>query len=237
MEVNAMPRNPDKTPCSVDGCRAWAIRGSDPPLCSPHRTGAARSEQSAAACTEHSVAACPEHNVAACPESDGPVDAEREDRWLCSGCDLRWLPPQGTPLNVVREYAERVVRGVGAPPGNQNRRTHGFYARALSPQEQTDLDSLAGDASLDAEIAIARVALRRVLDLLSSGVTPGPDPSPLTADEIARLTGLAIRGTSAVSRLLRTRQTLDLATKEAEKRAPTCSLPLLLMLGQAKSEQ
>jgi hypothetical protein len=27
-----MPRNPNKTHCSVEGCKAWAIRGSDPPL-------------------------------------------------------------------------------------------------------------------------------------------------------------------------------------------------------------
>ena len=34
-----MPRNPDKRPCSVPGCRAWAIRDSDPPLCSAHTLG------------------------------------------------------------------------------------------------------------------------------------------------------------------------------------------------------
>ena len=31
-----MPRNPDKRRCSEPGCRAWAMRGSDPPLCASH---------------------------------------------------------------------------------------------------------------------------------------------------------------------------------------------------------
>ena len=31
-----MPRNPDKRPCSVPDCRAWAVRDSDPPLCAAH---------------------------------------------------------------------------------------------------------------------------------------------------------------------------------------------------------
>ncbi len=31
-----MPRNPDKKRCSFPDCRAWAIRGTDPPVCSPH---------------------------------------------------------------------------------------------------------------------------------------------------------------------------------------------------------
>ena len=56
-----MPRNPDKTPCSVEGCRAWAIRGSDPPLCAPHRTRA-RSEGTVAACIDD-----PPHNLAQGP--------------------------------------------------------------------------------------------------------------------------------------------------------------------------
>lgn len=31
-----MPANPNKTRCSVPGCKAWAIRDSDPPLCGVH---------------------------------------------------------------------------------------------------------------------------------------------------------------------------------------------------------
>jgi hypothetical protein len=131
-----MPRNPDKTRCSTPGCRAWAVRGSDPPLCSPHRGSA------------------------------------------------------------------------GAPPGNQNRRTHGFYATVLHPEELADLADYAGGTTVDAEIAIVRVALRRILGMLLTGVTPGSDPRPLDANDYARLSGLAFQGASAVSRLLRTRHDL-----------------------------
>ena len=37
-----MPRNAGKLPCGIAGCKAWAVRGSDPPRCSPHsgRAGA-----------------------------------------------------------------------------------------------------------------------------------------------------------------------------------------------------
>lgn len=137
-----MPRNPNKTHCSVPGCRAWAVRGSDPPRCSPHR---GRTD-------------------------DSP--------------------------------------GVGAPPGNQNRRIHGFYAKFLHPEEHEELDANAGDTTLDAEIAITRVALRRILAMLLTGATPGPDPRPLDAHEYARFIGLAFQGVGAISRLLRARQSL-----------------------------
>jgi hypothetical protein len=131
-----MPRNPNKTRCTVPGCRAWAIRGSDPPRCSPH-----------------------------------------------SGL-------------------------TGAPPGNQNRLVHGFYATTLHPQEAADLAAYAGDTSLDAEIAITRVALRRILGMLLTGYTPGPDPAPLDALDYARYSGLAFQGAATVSRLLRVRHDL-----------------------------
>ncbi len=131
-----MPRNPHKTRCAVPNCRAWAVRGSDPPRCSPHSGRA------------------------------------------------------------------------GAPPGNRNRLVHGFYANVLHPQELADLVAHAGDTTLDAEIAIARVALRRILAMLLTGCTPGPHPRPLDAHDYARFTALAFHGASAVSRLLRTRQQL-----------------------------
>jgi hypothetical protein len=31
-----MPRNPNKQPCAVPGCRAWAMRGQQ--VCGPHRS-------------------------------------------------------------------------------------------------------------------------------------------------------------------------------------------------------
>jgi hypothetical protein len=154
-----MPRNPHKTLCAVPGCRAWAVRGSDPPRCAPHRHAASL----------------------ACPESTGDV--------------LRVEPAEPGPR-------------VGAPPGNQNRLVHGFYAEALHPRELADLGSCAADSTLDAEIAVTRVALRRILGMLLTGVTPGPNPHPLDAQDYARFVGLAFQGASTISRLLRARHDL-----------------------------
>jgi hypothetical protein len=134
-----MPRNHNKTPCSVPGCRAWAVRGSDPPRCSPHSAQ------------------------------------------------------------------------TGAPPANDNRFVHGFYASVLHPE---DLAALAGDAaepSLDPEIAIVRLALRRILRMLVTGTTPGPNPLPLTADDYARFIGLTFQGAGALSRPLRAGHALSAA--------------------------
>jgi hypothetical protein len=131
-----MPRNPDKTHCTVPDCRNWAVRGSDPPLCSPHSGRA------------------------------------------------------------------------GAPPANQNHLIHGFYATVLRSEDLADLADHAGDTALDAEIVIIRVALRRIMRMLATGLAPGPDPTPLDALDYARLSGLAFQGAATVCRLLRARKDL-----------------------------
>jgi hypothetical protein len=131
-----MPRNPSARRCSAlnpDGrpCRAWAIRGSDPPLCSAH--------------------------------------------------------------------AGRNV-GAGAPPGNQNRRSHGFYATAFDPGEVAA--ALDDDTffALQSEIACARIALRRVLAYLVSDDLP-----PL---DYLKVAALAFQGVRTIARLLRDNQAL-----------------------------
>jgi hypothetical protein len=173
-EGNPMPRNPNKTPCSVPGCRAWAIRGSDPPRCSPHRHATVRPGP-----------------ALRCPPSPSRGPAEGPAR-------------SASPEAVL----EGPGRGVGAPPGNQNRLVHGFYANVLHPEELADLAVYAADATVDAEIAIVRVALRRILGMLLTGMTAGPNPSPLDAQDYARFASLAFRGAGTVSRLFRARQAL-----------------------------
>jgi hypothetical protein len=131
-----MPRNPSARRCSAlnpDGqpCRAWAVRGSEPPLCSAHGG----------------------HNV-----------------------------------------------GAGAPPGNQNRRTHGFYSTAFDPGEVDRVLDDDGFFHLDGEIACARIALRRVLAYLASD-----DLSPL---DYVKVASLAFQGVRTVARLLRDNQAL-----------------------------
>jgi hypothetical protein len=91
----------------------------------------------------------------------------------------------------------------GAPEGNQNRLVHGFYATAVHPEELGDLAIDASGASLQAEIAITRIALRRIFGMLVTGQTPGPDPRPLEVQDYARFVGLAFQGAGAISRLLR----------------------------------
>jgi hypothetical protein len=176
-----MPRNPNKRPCSVPGCRAWAIRDLDPPRCAAHTYG-----------------------------KDSPHPGPR----------------------------------IGAPPGNRNHLVHGFYATIFTRQELADLVASAGDTSLDAEIAIARVALRRILHMLVTGHTPAPQVEdgaalvapdagdsapagrPLTAVDYARFIALAFQGVSVVARLLRARH--DLGGAESD--------PILAAFGQVLDE-
>ena len=134
-----MPRKAHNIPCThtaANGapCRAWAVKGTDPPACSAH--------------------------------------------------------------------AGRNV-GAGAPEGNQNATSHGFYARTLTEQELADLVSYAADMTLDDEIACARVALRRVLTALTD-----TDRDTLTIEEFTRLAALALQATRTVALLLRDRRAL-----------------------------
>ena len=130
-----MPRNPDKKPCSAPGCRAWAMRGSDPPLCAAH----------------------------------------------------------------IRDS------GAGAPAGNRNAFVHGFYASTIHPNDLATIDEDATDHSLEGEILIIRIALRRLQHMIVTGATPGPKPKRLEAADYARFIGLTFQGANTLSRLLRVR--------------------------------
>lgn len=113
-------------------CRAWAVRGTDPPLCSAH-----------------------------------------------SGRS----------------------KGAGAPPGNTNALTAGFYSPALRPDELADLVVLANSPDLKDEIGAVRVILRRVLEAVTQ----------LNAD-LDHLSTLAANVCSAartVSRLLRDQRAIS----------------------------
>jgi hypothetical protein len=97
----------------------------------------------------------------------------------------------------------------GAPPGNENRLVHGFYSTILRSEDGANLLAYAADTTLDAEIAITRVALRRILGMLLTGATPGPEPTPLDLQDYARFAGLAFQGANTISRLLRARKDLS----------------------------
>lgn len=90
----------------------------------------------------------------------------------------------------------------GAEPGNQNARSHGFYGRAYTAQEVADLVTHAANETLDDEIGTARVALRRILELIRD------ERHEIEADDYARLAKLAFVGSRTVARLLRDRKAL-----------------------------
>jgi len=55
----------------------------------------------------------------------------------------------------------------GAPRGNQNALKHGFYARTFKPAERRELQAIR-QLSLNAEIDMLRVVVRRVFDLTAT---------------------------------------------------------------------
>jgi hypothetical protein len=90
----------------------------------------------------------------------------------------------------------------GAPEGNQNARTHGFYSNVLQEHELADLVAYSEDLDLDDEIALARIILRRLVALLTpTHHTDLPD--------IARIAGLALQATRTIARLLRDKRALS----------------------------
>ena len=59
----------------------------------------------------------------------------------------------------------------GAPPGNTKALKHGFYSRAFRNLEADDLDAV--QATLENEITMLRVQMRRALEIINS---QDPDP-------------------------------------------------------------
>jgi hypothetical protein len=90
-------------------------------------------------------------------------------------------------------------RKQGGQPGNQNARKHGFYARAFSSGELADLDAMLTEGLQD-EIAMMRVATRRVIDYIGEFTTP--------KEAVATLGALGLAATR-LSNLLRTQKILD----------------------------
>lgn len=91
-------------------------------------------------------------------------------------------------------------RARGSPPGdNANARKHGFYSPVLEPEELADLVAFADDLSLDDEIALARVILRRLVALSQVN---------RDIDTIVKLASLALQATRTIARLLRDKRVI-----------------------------
>ncbi len=107
------------------------------------------------------------------------------------------------------------VTGGGAPVANQNATRHGFYSAVLTEQEAADLLAHAQNDTIEDELALTRVMLRRLLEYLQKEI-PEVDETAVTElispramryfEESARLEAIAplvYRGTRTVAYLLR----------------------------------
>ena len=112
---------------------------------------------------------------------------------------------RGTDPPLCAAHAGRTAAGAGAPKGNQNAVTAGFYSRALRPDELADLVALASIDDLNDEIGAVRVTIRRVLEALDK------DPN---IEQLAILAAHLFSGARTVARLLRDRRVISGAAAE-----------------------
>ncbi|MDD5605479.1 MAG: hypothetical protein PHX29_06200 [Dehalococcoidales bacterium] len=106
----------------------------------------------------------------------------------------------------------------GAQPGNQNARKHGFYARYLTLEEQSEMEQAILVEGLDEEIALMRVKIQGILK---------HDPQNIE---------LLGKGMSTLANLVRIRYNLHKNDKQGLKEAignvlRDVALPLGLSLG------
>ena len=125
MNTRCTATNKDRTPC-----RAWAVRGSDPPLCSAHGGGRAP---------------------------------------------------------------------VGAPPGNRNARTHGFYVDQVAPLPEPD-DIPDSIAEVIHDLAVKQARLSKIIN---------GKPNSSDIHVLARLLQLHAQTASRLGRLLRDQRALS----------------------------
>lgn len=88
------------------------------------------------------------------------------------------------------------------PFDRDNAQASGIYSRQLSAQERADIRALAEDQSLDSELALNRVFLRRLLVALQ-------ESDELDPMQLAKLAPVIFRGTQAVARLLQEERALN----------------------------
>ncbi|MFH1140645.1 MAG: hypothetical protein V1724_03010 [Chloroflexota bacterium] len=94
----------------------------------------------------------------------GPV-TPRSETLRAATSPLPTPHPIPYPSPMTTGATESSSRRRGAPSGNQNARTHGFYSSALSPQAQEALREAVSLKDLQSEIALMRV---KVMDMVSS---------------------------------------------------------------------
>ena len=96
---------------------------------------------------------------------------------------------------------EKERRRRGAPRGNQNARTHGFYSRVLDDVEQIDFELASDVYGIDDEIALLRVKIKSLVK---------HDPESVQ---------LMTKATNALARLVMTRYNITGGEKKKLKEA------------------
>ncbi len=94
-----MPRNPNKRPCAVSGCRAWAMRGRD--VCASHRkrsSGGPNGVRAAPLTADYTLDDLAAHAALALNRLQAWYDARAEEE------DPRWM------LAYVRQLYQCLAR-------------------------------------------------------------------------------------------------------------------------------
>jgi hypothetical protein len=131
-----------------------------------------------------------------------------------AGRPCRAYATQGSDPPLCASHAGRTP-GAGPPPNNRNAATHGFYSKVYLPTEIADLLRYTGDMTLDDEIACARVALRRVMELLTRAqrdpehAGDSTKPGGMEIHDYAELAGLVLQATRTIGHLMRERRAVS----------------------------
>jgi hypothetical protein len=119
---------------------------------------------------------------------------------------------------MAEEIIEETTKGRGAPLGNQNARTHGFYSKVLDEEQQREYTQAVEVEGLDSEIALLRVKIKSLV---------ARDPENID---------LITQGTNALARLTMTKYKINKTDKQGLREAignvlKDVALPLGIGLG------
>ena len=116
------------------------------------------------------------------------------------------------------EIIEETTKGRGAPLGNQNARTHGFYSKVLDEEQLREYTQAVEVEGLDSEIALLRVKIKSLV---------ARDPENID---------LITQVTNALARLMVTKYNINKTDKQGLREAignvlKDVALPLGIGLG------
>ncbi|MDD5190621.1 MAG: hypothetical protein PHE50_06235 [Dehalococcoidales bacterium] len=121
---------------------------------------------------------------------------------------------------MVEEIELEEKKKRGAPEGNQNARTHGFYSHILNDEERADYEAAVKVEGLDEEIALMRVKIKTLVQA---------DPENIR---------LIMQAVNALERMISTKYNLRKEDKQSIREAignvlKDIALPLGIGLGTA----